>query len=295
MRKNAAFARSKEAARSRNRREAPGFHMRRSSESGIRRSQIFAACGAILFFLGLLGLEAAQQISEDRELIEFDLTRWNCAKRPGGSARSPETVERNTLKNRWAPELAGLAVKSFDIAGLVNHVANFDAETRGKHRRDLNPDERRRLEILEAPIASLTGYLVLAYAGPAETCNCSSVDFHDWHLEIFEEPPDHPPQPGDPTPIICEITPRTQNAIFHDGIRVQELAAFFRRPDLSYESTGHKAHKVRLIGYPFWDDEHNEAKDVGATIRSISRYGYHNPWRATAWEIHPVIKIDRLN
>src|SRR5213079_1352823 len=114
-------------------------------------------------------------------------------------------------------------------------------------------------------------------------------------FENFKEPPDHPPQPGDPTPIICEITPRTQNAIFHDGIRVQELAAFFRRPDLSYESTGHKAHKVRLIGYPFWDDEHNEAKDVGATIRSISRYGYHNPWRATAWEIHPVIKIDRLN
>jgi hypothetical protein len=256
---------------------------------------MLAACSAITFFASVPGLEAAQQISEDRELIEFDLTAWNCAKRVGGSARSPETIERNTLKNRWATDFAGLAVKSFDIAGFLRLVADFDAETRGKRRRDLNPDEKRRLEILEAPSISLTGYLVLAYAGPPETCNCSSVDFHDWHLEIFEELPDHPPQPGDPTPVICEITPRTQNAIFHDGIRIQELAAFFRRPDLTYESTRHNAHKVQLTGYPFWDDEHNEAKDVGATIRSISRNGYHNPWRATSWEIHPVIKIERLD
>src|SRR5438876_10329344 len=128
--------------------------MRGSFKSDMGRSQIAAVFGAIVFFGAVLSSEAAQQISEDRELAELDLTRWNCAKRPGGSARSPETVERNTLKNRWAPELAGLAVESFDIAGLLNHVANFDAETRGKHRRDLNPDERRRLEILEAPIAS---------------------------------------------------------------------------------------------------------------------------------------------
>jgi len=269
--------------------------MRGSFKSDMGRSQIAAVFGAIVFFGALLSSEAAQQISEDRELAELDLTAWNCAKRPGGSARSPETIERNTLKNRWATDLAGLAVKSFDTAGFLKHVADFDTETKGKRRRDLSPDEKRRLEILEAPIVSLTGYLILAYAGPPETCNCSNVDFHDWHLEIFEEPPDHPPQPGDPTPIICEITPRTQNAIFHDGIRIQGLAAYFRRPDLTYESTGHKAHKVRLTGYLLWDDEHNERKDVGATIRSISRNGYHNPWRATAWEIHPVIKIERLD
>src|SRR5205809_47956 len=151
-------------------------------------------------------------------------------------------------------------------------------------------------QISEAPLVSLTAYLVLAYAGPPETTNCSSVDFHDWHLEMFDEPPDHPPQPGDPTPIIAEITPRTQNAIYRDGIRIQELAAFFRHPDVTYESTGHKAQKLRLTGYFLWDDEHNDnTKDVGATIHSIARNRYHNPWRPTAWEIHPVIKLERLD
>jgi hypothetical protein len=185
-------------------------------------------------------------------------------------------------------------VKPFDPAGFLRHVAAFDAETKGRRRKDLSPEQKRRLEILEAPLVSLTAYLVLAYPGPTETTNCSSLDFHDWHLELFDEPVDHPPQPGDPTPIICEITPRTQNAIYRDGIRIQELAGFFRHPDVTYESTGHKAQKVRLTGYLLWDDEHNDnTKDVGATIHSIARNRYHNPWRATAWEIHPVLKIER--
>src|SRR3954470_4009688 len=180
----------------------------------------------------------AEQISEDRELKEIDLTAWNCANRPTGSGRSPDTADRNRLKNRWLADLAGIAIKPFDTASLLKHFAECEIETKGKRRKDLSAAQKRRLAIMEAPLVSLTGYLVLAYPGPAETTNCSSVDFHDWHLEMFNEPIDHLPQPGDPTPIIVEITPRTQSAIFHDGIRIQDLAAFFRRPDITYESTG---------------------------------------------------------
>ena len=246
--------------------------------------------------IALARANAEERISEDRELQEIDLTQWNCVNRPAGSGKSPETTARNRLKNRWLPDLAGLAIKSFDTASLLKHFADFEIETKGRRRKDLSDGQKRKLEILEAPLVSLTGYLVLAYPGPAESTNCGNVDFHDWHLEILDQPLDHPPQPGDPTPVICEITPRTQNAIFRDGTRVQELAAFFRRTDLTYESTGHPAQKVRVTGYLLWDDEHNDdTKDVGVTIRSIARNRYHNPWRATAWEIHPVIKIERAD
>lgn len=246
--------------------------------------------------IAFIRAKGAEQISDDRELKEIDLTSWNCVNRPDGTGRSPDTAERNRLKNRFAADLSKLAVKPFDTNSLLKYVADFDLETKSKRRKDLSADQKRRLEILEAPLVSLTGYLVLAYPGPGESTNCGSVDFHDWHLELFEHPSDHPPQPGDPTPIIVEITPRTQNAIFHDGIRIQELAAFFRRPDITYESTGHPAQKVRVTGYLLWDDEHNDnVKDVGVTIRSIARNRYHNPWRATAWEIHPVVKIERAD
>jgi hypothetical protein len=254
------------------------------------------AVAAAIGVAGFARVSVAQHISDDRELKELDLTAWNCVNRAEGTGRSPDTTERNRLKNRFAVDLSAVAMKSFDTAALLQHVASFDAETKSKRRKDLSPEQRRRLEILEAPLVSLTAYLVLAYPGPTESTNCSSLDFHDWHLEVFDEPIDHPPQPGDPTPIICEITPRTQNAIYHDGIRIQELAAFFRHPDVTYESTGHKAQKVRLTGYLLWDDEHNDnTKDVGATIHSIARNRYHNPWRTTAWEIHPVLKIERAD
>ncbi len=235
------------------------------------------------------------RISEDRELKEFDLTAWDCLSRLEGSAKTPDGVERNRLKNRSAPNFAGARLPSMDTAAFLKEMAAFDAQTKGKRRKDLAPLQKAELDQREKQLVSLTGYLVLAYAGPPESTNCGSVDFHDWHLEIFAAPANHPPEIGDPTPIICEITPRTQNSIFRDQIRLQELAAFIRAPDLSYESTPHPARKIRLTGYLVWDDDHNGSADVGATIRTSGANKYHNPWRSTAWEVHPVVKIEALD
>lgn len=249
-------------------------------------------CGLLEFDTPVLG--ATKPISEDRDLLEIDLSTWNCVDRLGGTARAPDMVERNQLKNRSAIELKGVKALAMEWSEFMRHVAASNAETSGKRRRNVTEEEKEQIDALEKQIVSLTGYLVLAYAGPPESTNCSATDFHDWHLEIFNKPLDHPPQPGDPTPIICEITPRTQNDLFRAGVRIQELAAFFRRPDVTYESTGHAAQKIRLTGYLLWDDEHNSATDVGMLISSIARNRYHNPWRATAWEIHPVMKIERV-
>lgn len=237
------------------------------------------------------------QISQDRELKELDLTKWDCLNRPEGSAKTLDGVERNRQKNRPAPTAPILSSESLDMPSFLKRLAEFDAQTKGKKRTELNPAERQQLDLLEKQVVHFTGYLVAAYCGPPETTNCKSVDFHDWHLELFDKPQDHPPQPGDATPVVCEITPRTQNGIYHSGIRIQELTAFFRPPDphLPCESTGHAAEKIRITGYLLWDDEHNGSADVGTTIRKIAANGYHQPWRSTAWEIHPVFKIEPVN
>lgn len=248
----------------------------------------------LALLLGLLGARPAFQISGDRELKEIDLSGWDCLNRLEGSAKTPDGSERNRLKNRSAPDVAPPVVE-LDTAGFLKRVAEFDAQTKGKRRKELNSSQKQQLDALEKQIVRLSGYLVLAYCGPPESTNCGSVDFHDWHLEIFERPFDHAPQPGDATPIICEITPRTQNAIFRDKIRIQELTAFFRGIDLNYEPTGHPARKVRVTGYLLWDDEHNGAADVGTTIKKIGANKYHNPWRSAAWEIHPVVKVEALD
>jgi hypothetical protein len=244
---------------------------------------------------GVCALAERPTISEDRELKEIDLSAWDCRDHREGSATTPDGIERNKLKNRSGIDLSGLQFPRFDTRSFLQKFAAFERQAKGMRRKDLKPALRPQLDPLEKKIVSFTGYLVLAYAGPPESTNCGNIDFHDWHLELFEKPHDHPPQIGDPTPIICEITPRTQNAIFRDNIRMQDLAGFIRAPDLTIEPTGHAARKVRVTGYLLWDDEHNGSADVGTTVRSFGANGYHHPWRSTAWEIHPVIKIEALD
>jgi hypothetical protein len=254
---------------------------------------LMAGCCSLLF--AALASAERPRISADRELTEIDLTGWDCLDRLEGTAKTPDGIERNRLKNRPAADLAGVRVEAMGTAAFLRSVAEFDAQTKGKHRQDLSPAQRAELGQHEKELVSLTGYLVLAYAGRPESTNCGSTDFHDWHLEVFAKPADHPPRVGDPTPIICEITPRTQSAIYRAGIRLQSLAAFFRAPDLSCEATRHPAPKIRLTGNLMWDDEHNGAADIGVTIQSIEANKIHHPWRSTAWEIHPVAKIEVLD
>jgi len=253
-----------------------------------------AGIAVYLLISSALAQRPPPNISQDRDLKELDLTTWDCRAKLEGSARTTDGQERNRLKNRSASDISTVKLTDLDFAGFIKNVSQFDAATVHTRRKDLNDVQRQQLDPMEKDIVQVTGYLGVAYCGPPETTNCASVDFHDWHLELFEKPPERPPQPGDPTPIICEVTPRTQNGIFKDNVRIQELTAFFRTFDLNYESTGHPARKIRVTGYRLWDDEHNGAADVGTTVKRISPNRYHNPWRQTAWEIHPIIKIEPL-
>ena len=250
---------------------------------------------AVLAFFVIAHTATAQQkLSEDRELKDIDISAWRCLNRPEGTAKTPDGAERNRLKNRSIIDGAGTKPKSMDTAEFLKFIGDCDRLTKGMRRKELESGQRVQLDPLEKQLVSLTGYLVLAYPGPPESTNCGDIDFHDWHLEVFEKPLDHPPGIGDPTPIICEITPRTQREIFRDNIRLQALAAYIRAPDFSHEPTGHPAKKVRITGYLLWDDDHNGSADVGTTVRRIGANKYHNPWRSTAWEIHPVTKIEPL-
>src|SRR5438552_12253211 len=197
----------------------------------------------------VLGSLAAIEPTADVELRDLKLEAWNCSSKDEGSAQSQEARERNRVKNRWLVNFSGFAVESLDTASFLKKVREYDSHIQGKRRGGLTAAQREELDADENQIVSLTGWLVLAYAGPPETTNCGDEMFHDWHLEIFEKPSDHAPQIGDPTPSICEITPRTERIIYRDGVRIQSLAGFFRLPDASYRVTGNAPQKVRVTGY----------------------------------------------
>jgi hypothetical protein len=259
-------------------------------QCGVRFRIAWMAC--LLLALPISIHAQKKQLSEDRDLKEVDLSHWDCLYKLEGTAKTPDGAERNRLKNRSAPAQIPAKIPKLDFAGFQDFVAGWDNQNKNQRRKDINPMQKKPLPEMENQVVELTGYLGVAYCGPPETTNCGSTDFHDWHLEIFAKPPTRPPAPGDPTAIICEITPRTQNAIYHDNIKLQDLAGYFRDTTLAYERTGHPARKIRLTGYLLWDDEHNGTADVGESVRTAGERKFHNPWRKTAWEIHPVIKIE---
>ena len=233
--------------------------------------------------------------TEDVELRDLDVTGWDCANQMDGSAKTQDGIERNRMKNRWLPgDLSAFTVDALDTAAFLKKVGQYDSRLQSKRRSELTAAQKGGLDKYENQIVSLIGWLVLAYAGPPETTNCGDATFHDWHLEIFENASDHAPQIGDPTPIICEVTPRTEQRLYRDGIRIQSLAGFFRLLDRSFRPAQRKARKIRVTGYLLWDDDHNGSADVGSTVEYFSTNGFHHPWRSTAWEIHPVIKIEAI-
>ncbi|MEP7015418.1 MAG: hypothetical protein ABI925_08265 [Verrucomicrobiota bacterium] len=233
---------------------------------------------------------------EDLELKDLDLTTWDCRDKSEGLAKTQDGKERNPQKNRPPVDLAGINIPSLDIAGFLAKVVAYDQKIGAKHRRDLAAEQKEQLITFEKEIVSVTGWLIMAYPSwPPETTNCKSDKIRDWHLEMTSEPVDHAPQIGDPTAAVAEITPRTERTIYRSNIRIQNLAAFVRLPDNKTQATtGGKAHKIRVTGYLLWDDEHNGTYDVGTKVERFTANGYHNPWRLSAWEIHPVLKIEDL-
>lgn len=243
------------------------------------------------------------------DLRNLDLSGWEGRDRLEGTARNAFHANRNRQKNRpWrdlSTEEARKDVQDWTFEQYVNTTNRYSAEIG----LNLNPFDAKfsdvqrdslakKLVPYERQLVSVTGYLVMTYPGPPESCNSNSAEFHDWHLELLAAPLGHYPRIGDPTSIIAETTPHTEQALWASGIRLQKLAAFIRTgdpPRLQYHPTGSKPHKIRVTGYLFWDASHSRSgEDIGTTIVRGGNSGFSHPWRATAWEIHPILKMEDL-
>jgi hypothetical protein len=245
-----------------------------------------------LVILVSAALVSDSAFAQDTELRDLDVSHWFCLSKPAGTATKPDEQERNLMKNRSSPGTLPLNVEQLDTASFLKKVAAYDAKLAATRRADLDQARRQQLLAFENQIVSLTGWIVLAYPSLAESTNCNDGVYHDWHLEMFPQSGEHAPQVDDPTPIICEVTPRTEKILYDQGVRVRSLAAFIRLSDNSYQPTGHPPRKIRVTGYLMWDDLHNGPEAVGPKVKFVTNDKPHHPWRATAWEVHPIFKVE---
>jgi hypothetical protein len=145
----------------------------------------------------------------------------------------------------------------------------------------LDFDERVTLSSLSQPgndsarwsvarAARIEGYVVSVAAANIESANCYCA--RDTHIHIASRP-NAPPREQ----VVLETTPRTEAWARTQG---WDWSAETLRKDLS-------GRLVRFEGWLLFDSDHTmESENIVP--------GTERVWRATAWEIHPVTRIEVL-
>lgn len=128
-------------------------------------------------------------------------------------------------------------------------------------------DERVRWA--ETRAAVVEGYVVALYEANPEAANCYSLRQRDTHIELALRR-DAPPRER----MILEVTPRLRAWAARQGWD-------WSTPTLARELTGRWC---RLEGWLFYDRIHGNEAENTAPGRAAN-------WRATAWELHPVTRL----
>ena len=60
-------------------------------------------------------------------VVAGTVTGWDCVNQSEGTAQSPETIERNRMKNRWPVDLSTFTVDPLDTSGFLKKVREIAA------------------------------------------------------------------------------------------------------------------------------------------------------------------------
>ncbi len=129
--------------------------------------------------------------------------------------------------------------------------------------------------------ARIEGYVVAISSGPFEAANCYCR--RDVHIMLALRPDAAPREQ-----IVLEVTPRVEaNQPAARGNREEEARDVAQLKDWSLETLQREltSKRVRFEGWLFFDMSHAAESENTAPGRT-------NNWRATAWELHPVTKIE---
>jgi len=134
-------------------------------------------------------------------------------------------------------------------------------------------DDVRRFTNSQA--AEITGYVREVVIGGIESCNCNARDprYRDTHIVLAPDPKEKRAS----RMVIAEVTPRWREVMRKRGVDWSTQA-------LKKTLTGKK---IRIRGWMLYDWHYTDESEN-------TNPGGRKNWRATAWEIHPVISIEVL-
>ncbi len=174
-----------------------------------------------------------------------------------GSAQGTESRKLNRLKNRYErPMPEDYTRYGISLQSMLE---------RG--------DDRKRFTNSEA--AEIEGYVTDVKIGGVESCNCNAEDpkYRDTHIVLVLDPKEK----GAARQVIAEVTPRWREVMRKRGV------------DWSTDALKKtlKNKWVRIRGWMLYDWQYKDESEN-------TNPGGKKNWRATSWEIHPVISIEVL-
>lgn len=140
---------------------------------------------------------------------------------------------------------------------------------------DTNTAQRAYLDNFESRPVVVEGYLAMVKRAEKEGTNCDSSSRRDFHVELVPNNTEDPKTIRNEI-VITEVTPWFSAAI--PAWTVDKLAQYASYKGGYSGNEVHKPAKVRVYGWLFFDNWH-----ASGSVRS---------WRGTAWEVHPVTRID---
>ncbi len=200
----------------------------------------------------LILLSASRYFINTNQVVSTNIYQEDCP--PEGSAQTSHLIALNKLKNR----------------SQIPSQTDFDQSITLKKLLEVG-DDTKRWNHLKA--AKITGYVYDVKPGGVETCNCKTkvLDERDTHIELLADPMNDKKM----LRMIVEVTPHMRKLMEKSG---EGWSTKTLRDKLL-------GRWVSFSGWLLFDEEHaNQAENTNP--------GRERNWRATAWEIHPVTKIE---
>ena len=235
-------------------------------------AKFFVICIAIFYFTNI----ADAQAPDLTELYNYQNPFGTTCSIDGKPTATTEKKKWNRLKNRFT---VGNNIENVTFADLLK----------------LRPFKNGKIPLVDNPnhlrYVSIVGYVRSVFPGgtKGESCNCGATktSLADAHIEIVLNPMTDVNEKTGKGVITVEVTERSR--------RLANLSLLQSNVGNDWSTSMLKSRIqgrwVRFTGWLYYDDEHHSGSWKTDPINSK---GEKN-WRATAWEVHPVLGIEVLN
>lgn len=242
-------------------------------------SSLFSRCvlnlGTICFGLVVFAGVSFGQIPDLTVLNNYPNPTGDTCSIDGKPTANEKKKAWNRLKNRYQPGSTIENIKFKDIKNLRPYkngaIPAVDSDNHGRY-------------------VSFVGYVRAAYPGgtKGESCNCGAKGsvITDVHINVVLNPNPDEDDPDGKNVIVVEVTERSRR-LAALGLLQSNIGNDWSAKKLKEKIRGRW---VRFTGWLFYDDEHHTESWKFDPTNTKGRKN----WRATAWEVHPVLGIEVL-